>query len=486
MRRALLAPVPLIVVAIISATTGAAAQTPAAGEARWIAYVAGAPDEFSGALHLVRSDGRDDRTVVEDEILVADLGPGGDIAATHELPPEGADQPANGELLYVSQDGQPELLEDGDAYYLGVAAAQDGRLAFARQVTQQSDVPEHLEPALEDLAASGVPILAPPEEPPNTGSVVAESSEDGYNLLFTNDPEQDEPHAAQVNRFVQASVEHSEGGGAFTDEVEVRGGPGSFSCGASACFLTWQESEVYYTIGEFGDPDEAVEFAEALEPIEELAGANWQIGGEVLVPELAVRSPAGEITQLESVEGFCECAFIPVGWSTEGDTVLAITSAEGYTTLAEYPVGGGDPNTLIESNELNGRAIVDAAYGPGGAWMLLTGEGGPPGNLRSADGSVRIRGVRAFDIAASTLAYVNADGAVVVRDLATGTERTVAPGPALDVSIAPDTIERPAPPVEPASEDEGFPLVLVILLGVGAAALAGGAFMLGRYLARRR
>ena len=54
------------------------------------------------------------------------------------------------------------------------------------------------------------------------------------------------------------------------EPVEVRGTEGSFGCGASACFLDWEEFGVSYTVGEFGDPQDAVAFAESLEPIDQL------------------------------------------------------------------------------------------------------------------------------------------------------------------------------------------------------------------------
>ena len=92
--------------------------------------------------------------------------------------------------------------------------------------------------------------------------------------------------------------------------------------------------------------------------------------------------------------------------------------------------------------------------------------------------------VRAFDIEGSTLAYVRADGDVIVRDLSTGNERTVGSG-AIDVSVAPDLISGSGGFVaETPAEDEGIPALVVAVIGLGALGVLGGALLLT--LARRR
>lgn len=140
-----------------------------------------------------------------------------------------------------------------------------------RYVAITSEVPDHLEGALEELARFELLLLAPPERPPGTTDTVPDATRRTYDLLFTNDPEGERSHAEQVNVFVRG-ITHGAEPEPDATPTEVRGTTGSFSCGAAACFLSWIEGDVTYTVGEFGSPEEAVGFAESLRPIEDLAG----------------------------------------------------------------------------------------------------------------------------------------------------------------------------------------------------------------------
>ena len=456
-------------------------------EIRWIAFVRGERGEFTGSLEVVRTDGEGARTIIESGVLAADVGPDGIVYAAVETgPPEDEEVLPPSELLKANvEEGQPEpaIPAERKAYYLAVSASAQGDIAFLRDVTRKAKIPKHLRPAIESLRATALPVLAPPDEPPDTGSVVADGEEDFYLLRFTNDPQDELSHAEQVNVFVQASTERDD---SFKPmPVEVRGRQGRFSCGASTCFLSWKENGVFYTVGEFGDPDEAAGFAESLKPMEALAGVFWQIEGGRPLPELIVRTTEGEHRTLESVREFCECAFAPVAWHSRGRRLLVITSAEGYTVLQEYRGDGSrQPKTITEGSLLQGGEIVDADYGPEGIIILITGEGGPPGRLQSVEGDRIVPGrVRGFDIQGSTLAYVTGRGEVVVRDLTSRQEEVVARG-AIGVSLAPDIIPvaEPAPPG--TAVEEGLPELLVVLISVAAFALITGATLL--LVARRR
>lgn len=453
------------------------AQEPPPPEIRWIAYLR-APEAFSpGALHVLRSDGGDRHVAVAEGVFSMAAGPGGTAFAVLQ---EGAGPPSR--LVRVPAGGGPEtLLEQPGTTYLGVVADRDGRVAVLRYVPWRVRPPRFLRGALETLSRAQIPILTPPELPPAPAPLdtVAAAEEETYELLFTNDPERRLAHAEQVNIFVSGVAGSL---GVPPDvAVDVRGTTGSFHCGASACFLEWEEGGVTYSIGEFGSPEEAAAFAESLVHIEELVGDFWRIE-EVQAPQLVVVSPDGGEDVVESVDGFCECGFQPVAWGSDGQRLLVIQGAELFTTLVEYSGLGGEPDRLAEGDP--GELILDAAYGPEGVMLLVSGDGGGPGTLRRLDGDVVLRGVRAFDMQGNLLAYVARDGTVMVRDLASGSERRVGRG-AVDVSVAPDVIEQPepAPPPGPPPE-EGFPLSLAGLVGAGVLALLTGAGLLWR--TRRR
>jgi hypothetical protein len=462
----------------------------AAPELRWIAYVRAKPGFRFGAAETVRSDGREHRTLI-DRVLAIDVGPDGVVYAAREEETVGNLPPQSSLVTTYILDPKLEGGGAADTNYLGVAASSNGKLAILRQVTETQMIPPFLSDGLTVLRSTNLRVLVPPEEPPGTGGLVPTAEEDSFQLLFTNDPAGELSHAEQINVMVTGTLGTPE---PIPDPqsrpVRVRDSDGQFYCGASVCFLTWQELDVTYTVGEFGANEEAVAFAESLVPIESLAGSRWREGtSEPLpTPELIVRDRSGDEQVLESVEGFCECGFWPLDWSPENDRILVLASAEGYSRLQEYRANGSeDPVDLAEGSSGPGGEEVplDAAYGPEGIIALLGIEGGPPGTLQQLEGGeVVATEVRAFDIEGSTLAYVRAGGDVIVRDLSTGNERTVGRG-AIDVSVAPDLISGSGGvmPKTPA-EDERIPALVVAVIGLGALGLLGGALLLA--LARRR
>lgn len=133
--------------------------------------------------------------------------------------------------------------------------------------------PEHLTPVLEALGAAGIPVLVPPERPPGTTATVAEADDHFYRLLFTNDPEGTLAHAEQVNVIITGRDGPLEPPPEAI-RVEVRGTEGAFSCGASACFLDWEEGGVAYSIGEFGGPEDAAAFAGSLVALDDLPAGD--------------------------------------------------------------------------------------------------------------------------------------------------------------------------------------------------------------------
>ncbi|HVM12179.1 MAG TPA: hypothetical protein VM638_06875 [Actinomycetota bacterium] len=464
--------------------TPAGGQDTSASDPRYLAYIeAEENDGTGGALVVVRSDGKEEpRTLLERGVLAADIAPG---------VPDRVDDPAGGETLPESrllkidiETGEREdVLPDETAHYLGVAASPRGDIAFYRTVARAVEPPSHLAPAIPELRQAAVPVLAPPEEPPDTGNVAADGHEDGYALRYTNDPTGGAAHAEQRVVFVEATVAEelpvAEGEG---ESVTVRGTQGVFYCGAATCFVSWRENETTYTVGEFGDQGEAIAFAESLQPMEDLAGIGWQSEEPFPTPELIVLREDGERVTLESVEGFCECGFPPVSWRPSARRLLVAAMAEGYTTLQEYRANGrGRPRTLAEGSIFEGPGgIFDAAYAGDRVLTLVAGDSGPPGDLRALGGGVLREDVRAFDTHGSLLAYVTGGGAVRLLDLTTDEEVRLARG-AIDVSIAPDTIEEDAPP--PAPNDEGPPLVLLVLILLALASLGLGTAL---YVAARR
>src|SRR5919106_938121 len=430
-----------------------------AAEVRWVAYVRAGQPFFPGSLHIVQSTGRGARTLGEN-VMTADLGAGGTVFAVRQ---EGEDFTTTS-VVRISRGGRTrELLPSDDTLYLALATGAGGDVAIQRFVTRGTDVPSFLRDAIPVLASTDVPVLTPPEEPvgPVELSTVAESARRSYQLTFTNDPGGQMSHAEQFNVFVAARRGPQDSPADATD-VDVRGSSGAFFCGASTCFLSWQENGVSYMVGEFGAPEEATAFAESLVQIEEVAGTEWRFSGQIQAPELVTLRPDGSQKILESVEGFCECGFQPVAWGPADERVLVIQGAEGFTELVEYPASGGEPETLAQGDL--GGMIMDAAYGPDGVLVLRAAELGPPGTLETLGGETVAEKVRAFDVAGSTLVYVTGNGRVVVRNLANGRERTVGRG-AVDVSVSPDAIPaRPVaqPPVEPAPESVS-PLLWVAL-----------------------
>jgi hypothetical protein len=416
-----------------------------------------------------------------EDVITADLGPSGTLFAVQQ---EGEDFTTSS-VIRISRRGRSrELLPSDGTLYLALAAGARGPVAIQRFVTRGSDVPAFLREAIPVLASTEVSVLTPPQEPsgPVELSTVAESARRSYQLTFTNDPEGQMSHAEQFNVFVGGRRGAEEPPPDAT-EVEVRGTTGAFFCGASTCFLSWQENGTTYSVGEFGAPEDATAFAESLVQIEEVAGSEWRFGGEIQAPELVALRPDGSEQILESLEGFCECGFQPVSWGPDDEDVLVIQGAEGFTELVEYPIGGGEPETLAEG-DLEGM-ILDAAYGPEGVLLLRAGELGRSGAVETLEGQIVAENVRAFDVAGSTLVYATSGGKVVVRNLLNGRERTVGRG-AVDVSVSPDAIPtRPSdhPAVEPTSGATS-PLLWVALALV-ALALLGGGLLLGVRLRSR-
>jgi len=459
-----------------------APPTSAAPELRWIAYVRAEPKlEFRGSAEAVRSDGRGQRTLIEGGVIAVDLGPGGKVFAAKDE--DLGNLSTNSSVVMASvADGPhvPVYAGESGTYYYGVAASSDGDVAIIRQVTQEQGVLPFLSDAVGVLRSTTVPVLVPREEPPGTGGLVPSAEEEFYRLLFTNDPAGELAHAQQVNVFVEATLgDFDPVPGNGSQSVDVRESDGRFFCGASACFLTWRELGVTYTVGEFGTKEDAVAFAESLVSME----------GPKPAPELIVGDAGGSDRVLQSGEGLCECSFRPLDWNPENDRILVLTSADGYSRLQEYRANGSaDPVELAESAFGPGGEEVplDAAYGPEGIIALLGGEGGPPGTLQQLEGGeVMATNVRAFDIEGSTLAYVRADGDVIVRDLSTENERTVGRG-AIDVSVAPDLISGSGGSVaKTPAEDEGIPALVGAVIVLGALGLLG-VFLLTLVRQRRR
>jgi hypothetical protein len=388
-------------------------------------------------------------------------------------------------VVRISRAGRSrQILPTDGTLYLSLAAAAGGDVAIQRFVTRGPEIPRFLRDAVPVLASTEVPVLTPPRKPqgPVELSTVAESARRSYQLTFTNDPEGRLSHAEQYNVFVGGRRGPAEAPEDATD-VEVRGTTGSFYCGASSCFLSWEENGTTYSVGEFGAPEDATAFAESLVAIEEVAGIEWRFGGEIQAPELVTLRPDGTEGILESVEGFCECGFQPVSWDPGDERLLVIQGAEGFTELVEYPAGGGESERLAEGDPSG--MILDAAYGPEGVLLLRTGELGPPGTVETLAGNTVVDGVRAFDVAGSTMAYVTGGGRVVVRNLTNDRERTVGRG-AVDVSVSPDAIPiraRGSAAEEPPSGSVS-PLLWVALILV-ALALLGGGLLLGARLRSR-
>jgi hypothetical protein len=467
------------------AVTPAVAQT-GRDEARWVVFVSGGRNQFAGSLEAVRADGSEARTLLQNGVIAADAGPEEVLYAVRE-----SGDPPLAELLRIDiGTGLSESLSAprADTFYFSVATSTLGDVAFERFVPPSPpDPPPHLAPAVETLRETFLfPILVPTERPAGTTDTVAEATEDFYRLLFTNDPSQQMAHAAQVNVFVDATLDERQPPQDATP-VTVRDREGSFFCGASTCFLQWREPTggPTYIVGEFGSESQAVSFAEALVPIEDILGFAWQDPEGIQVPQVVVRTTTGAESILREETGFCECGYRPVDWSADGRRVLVIFGSEGFVTrLEEYDASSGGEPAIV--GERRGEVIIDAGYGPEGILALFAGEGGPPGTLETLDGEVLVEGVRAFDVQGSLLAYVNKKRDVVVRDLETGIEQTVGER-ALEVSIAPETaiLPTPSPSPESASED-GVPVAIVIPAGVGALALIVLALYLGILIGRRR
>ncbi|HEX6208411.1 MAG TPA: hypothetical protein VF058_08660, partial [Actinomycetota bacterium] len=425
MRRAALA----IVLGAILATT-----SPVAGrssEARWIAYVRAGEQGGPGSLIAVRPGGRGERTLLDTGVVGADAGGAGAVFA---LVRHGDTT----ELVRVRIGSGAADGPRATGSLSGVAAVH-GRVAVERRIASGSDVPKHLREAIDELASASITVLAPPRRPPGTTHTVASAGGRRYELRFTNDPDGVLSHAEQVNVFVGASPRPV---APLPDAlpVEVRGTAGSFSCGASACFLDWEEGSSY-AVGEFGRPEDAIEFAESLRPMEDLVGPSWREGGAVAAPQLLVLGGPEE-TVLESVEGFCECSFHPVDWDGAGERLLVVTRAEGFTTVTEY----GRPDGPEVLHEAAGRAILDASYTPAGVAMIESPAVGRPGPVRTIDGRTLARRAISFDVEGSTMAVVRGNGNVLVRDLESGAERIVGTG-AVSVTVSPGGV-APAPSEE--------------------------------------
>lgn len=420
-----------------------------------------ADDGEPGSLVAVRSGGRGERILLGSGVVEADAGDAGFAFALVQ-------EEAGTSLVRVpigTGTSDPPMARGA----LRGVAATHGRVAVERIVESRARVPRHLRDAVEELAASSITVLAPPRRPVGTTHTVASAAGRAYELRFTNDPGGVLSHAEQVNVFVSAAP-RGPGvlPGALT--VEVRGTEGTFSCGASACFLDWREGPSY-AVGEFGRPEDAIDFAESLRPMEELAGPFWREGTSFPAPQLAVLGDRDE-TVLESVEGFCECSFRPVDWDAEGERLLVVTRAEGFFTLTEYG-GAGGPEVL---HEAAGVAILDASYSRRGVMLVESPDVRTPGDVRTLDGETIARNVLSFDVEGSIMALARRDGTVVVRNLDTGAERVVGAGGA-SVSVSPQRIAAPS--------EEGLPLpptgvVVVIVAGL---VFLGGATLL---LARRR
>ena len=466
--------VALAALALALSTPQAATAGPEA-ELRWIAYVRGSPERGNGALVLVRSDGSGERVRIRGEVTEADLG-GSRLAHAILTSPE---DPSRSRLVRarIGGRGDPQDVTAGPrgAYLIGLAASPEDEVAIQRYVAVTPEVPDHLEGTLEELARFEPAVLAPPDRPPGTTDTVADGTRQTYDLLFTNDPEGEQAHVDQVNVFVRGSTHEPE---AQPDAAPtpVRGTTGSFWCGASACFLDWEEDGVFYTVGEFGSPEQAAGFAESLRPMENLAGPVWRSPGDVRAPELVVLRRGGE-EELESVRDFCECGYHPVDWNEGATRLLVVLGVEGFTALHEYGAGG-EPTVIREGTE---AGILDAAYGPDGILLLEAPGFRRRGEVRTLEGETLAEDVRSFDVAGSTFAYVTGDRRVMVRDLRTGEERQVGER-AFGVSVGPDLLVRPtrAPPSFPPVEAGRFPWMLVAVIAAAAAALGLGTYLIVR------
>lgn len=468
-----------LLIAFLPAVASIVPQSAVAAEVRWIAYVRADQPFQPGTLHLVQSTGGGARTLAR-KVLTADMGGDGQVFAVHQ---EGADLTRSSVIRLSSAGSSQELLPPNGTLYVSLASGPQGQVAVLRFVNRGSEAPAFLRDAIPVLASTEVSVLTPPKEPrgPMELETVAEGARRSYRLMFTNDPGRELSHAEQYNLFVEGRRGSQETPPDAT-EVEVRGTTGAFFCGASTCFLYWEEGGTTYLVGEFGSPDDAAAFAESLVAIEEVAGAEWRRGGQISAPELITLESDGTETVLESVEGFCECGFQPVSWNPTGDHLLVIQGGEGFTELVEYPATGEEPETL-EQGDLEGM-IFDAAYGPDGVLLLRAGEGGLVGSVETLDGEVVVRDARAFDVSGSTMAYVRETGQVVVRNMTNGRERTVGRG-AVDVSVSTDALPARGaeePPLEPASGSRS-PL-LWTALALGALAVLGGGVLLGTRLRR--
>lgn len=468
-----------VLVAFLSTAAFVFPQPAVAAEIRWVAYVRADQPFMPGSLHVVQSTGQGARQLA-DQVLTADLGRGGQVFAVHQ---EGPDLTRSSVIRFSRTGRADEFLPPDGTLYVSLASGPDGQVAVLRFVNRGNDAPVFLRDAIPVLASTEVPVLTPPEKPsgPMELETVAEGGRRSYRLTFTNDPEGELSHAEQYNLFVEGRRGSQEAPSDAT-EVEVRGTTGAFFCGASSCFLVWEEGGTTYSVGEFGSPEEATAFAESLVSIEEVAGAEWRLGGDISAPELVALEPDGTETILESVEGFCECGFQPVSWDRDGGHLLVIQGAEGFTELVEYSATGGEPE-ILQQGDIQGM-IFDAAYGPDGVLLLRAGEGGLVGTVETLQGETVARDVRSFDVSGSTLAYVRENGQVVVRNLANGRERTVGRG-AMDVSVSPDVLPARAaeqPPVEPVSGSRS-PL-LWAALALGALAVLGGGMLLAARLRR--
>lgn len=470
---------PRIALALLSIVLAAAA--PARGSTPMtVVFVVPGPGGSTGALRSADIDGTGSTTLIERGVSRADAGGSGAYAIV-----EGGREPPRLVAVPLGGDGAPTDVA-GPGFVADVAASAKGDLALLRFVDADTTIPQHLEAALDELARPIFPVLVPGDRPGGTTGTVVQGDRRSYDLLFTNDPERERSHAEQINVSVRGTRAPSAPLPDATP-VRVRGTEGFFGCGASACFLEWEELGATYSVGEFGDPDEAVSFAESLEPIDQLLGPGWR-GGEVIpyqVPELAVRDPSGEETIFDSVEGFCECGFSPKDWDDDARRLLVILGAEGFTTLHEYD-GPGDGEELLDGRD---GPILDAAYGPDGRVLaLVASDWGRAGRIRTLDGEIILRGVRAFDVEDGLLAYVSGRGAVIVRDLAGGAETTVAEE-GIDVALA-GTRQAPSPgptstPAAPARQERAdLPWALLAAVGGGAFLLGAGAWALVR--ARRR
>lgn len=415
-------------------------------EVRWVIYVRAEGAE-NGSLVAVRSGGRGERTLIEADVIEADAGGDGVVFAlvreTDEI----------GLVRVPIGHGEGDSLT-ASGRLAGVAATK-GHVAVQRIVETPMRVPRHLRGVLDELGAATITVLAPPARPPGTTHTVARGGGRSYELRFTNDPEGILSHAEQVNVFVSAAP-HGPGVLPGALEVEVRGTEGTFSCGASACFLDWEEGPSY-AVGEFGRPEDAIDFAESLRPMEELVGPTWR-----------------EETVLETVEGFCECSFRPVDWDAEGQRLLTITRAEGFSTLTEY--GGQEGPRVLR--ETSGGAILDASYTPDGVALIESADVRSAGDVRTLDGETIARDVRSFDVEGSLMALAREDGTVVVRHLDTGAERVVGTG-GVSVSVSPERIRRARESAAEAPVPTG--LVLAVLSGV---VVLGGVVVLLRRIGR--